>query len=160
MKRIIALDIGDTLLDRFAEKNIQMKVGGLTYPMFPNVLETLKLLTEDGHKLIIISKIKLGDNEKVERYVRHHKILPHFVAIEDLHFCHEWDEKGPIAQRLGVDVIVDDRVQVHNAMAKCGIPHRILFVEGHDDRANQTLTTSVIEASNWLEVVRQIKILS
>lgn len=153
---IIALDIGDTLINRFKPREISMKDGGTTYPLFRGVIEGLRVLHKAHHELIIISKINPGDNEKVTRYVQHHAITPQFVGTKGIHFCHEWDEKGPIAKRLGVNVIVDDRVQVHNTMATCDIPHRILFTEGHDDRNNQTLTTSVIEARNWREVVRQI----
>ena len=153
----IALDIGDTLLNRLAPKNIEMPDGSLTYPLFPGVIEALEHLIGEGHKLVIISKINPGDNEKVFGYVRHHNIVPQLIQPKDVYFCHEWDEKGPIAKKINATVIVDDRVEVHNTMSRCEIPHRILFLEGHDDRKNSNLTTSVIEAHNWYEVVNIIK---
>jgi hypothetical protein len=160
MKKLtIAIDIGDTLLDR-STKNVLMSTGNYTYPLFDGALDALDLLIQQGHTLVIISKIDQGDEEKVISYLVHHEIISYYVRPENLHFCYERDAKGPIAQSLGVDVIVDDRVQVHNAMERFGVNGRILFTEGHDDRQEFELTASVLPAKNWLEVIKHINNLS
>jgi len=160
MKKLtIAIDIGDTLLNR-SRKDVVMKNSNLTYPLFDGAMEALEILAERKHKLVIISKIDKGHEEKVRSYLIHHEIFQRFVTSENLHFCYEREAKGPIAQSLGVDVIVDDRVQVHNAMERFGISGRILFTEGHDDRQEFKLTASVLVAKNWLEVIKHINSLS
>ena len=146
---IIAIDIGHTLFgpkDTTGEREL-----------FPGVIESLSTLQKLGHKLIIISKIPHGDETEVFNRVMKKGIVPQFVKEEDVHFCYEREEKGPIAKELSVDVMIDDRVQVHDVMSINNIPHRILFLEGHDDRKFYTLTTSVYEAHNWCEVVSVIK---
>lgn len=145
----IAIDIGHTLFgpkDTTGEREL-----------FPSVIESLSTLQRLGHELIIISKIPHGDKTKVLNRTIKKGIVPSFVAEGDVHFCYEREEKGPIAKQLGVDVMIDDRVQVHDIMAANEIPHRILFLEGHDDRKFYTLNTSVIEAHNWCEVVNIIQ---
>jgi len=159
-KLVIAIDVGDTLLDRSMGKIVRMESGRLTYPTFPCAIETMEAIKRAGHKMVIISKIDPGAEAKVTEYLVHHQIRPDLVDYEDLVFCYDRAEKGPIAKRLGVDVIIDDRVQVHNSMAASDIPHRILFLGGHDDRDIYTLTTSVLEARSWMNVFVYINNLS
>lgn len=161
MKKLtIAIDVGDTLLNRASGKIVEMEGGRLTYPLFWMATAVLGVLKNSGHKLVIISKISKGDEAKVTEYLTWHHIVPELVKEENLIFCYEREEKGPIAENLGIDVIVDDRVQVHNAMAKYGVPHRILFLEGYDDRLDYALEISVLQAENWSEVLNHINNLS
>jgi hypothetical protein len=160
MKRLkIVIDVGDTLLNRLV-KNVLMANGNYTYPLFDGALDALELLTQQGHTLIIISKIDRGDEEKVTSYLTHHGIVPRFVKPENLHFCYEREAKAPLAKELGVDVIIDDRVQVHNTMERFGIEGRILYLGSRDDRQEFELTVPVLEARNWLEVMKHINRLS
>ena len=160
MKRLkIVVDVGDTLLNRLM-KNVLMVNGNYTYPLFDGAIDALELLTQQGHTLIIISKIDQGDEGKVTSYLTHHEIVPRFVKPENLHFCYEREAKGPIAQSLGADVIVDDRAQVHNSMERFGIQGRILFLGSRDDRQEFELTVPVLEAKNWLEVMKHVNSLS
>jgi hypothetical protein len=159
-KLVIAIDIGDTLLDRSRGKTVQMEDGNFTYPLFNGAIEALNQMTQAGHTLYIISKIDRGDEGKVTSYLTHHKIIPQLIPPNNLYFCYEREAKAAIAKRLCLDIIIDDRVQVHNAMVSAVATVRFLFLESHDDRQEFELKVPVLEVKNWLEVMKYVNQLS
>ena len=78
---VIAIDVGDTLLDR-TKKTVLMKNGhDKTYELFDGAMEALELFAERGHKLVVVSKVSHGAETRVMHYLEHHHIVPRLIKL-------------------------------------------------------------------------------
>ena len=61
--------------------------------------------------------------------------MPSIIDPANVRFCYRREEKGPIAKELGIQIYVDDRIEVLNAVHDVGVSLKILFTGVHDERA-------------------------
>lgn len=151
----ISVDLGDTVFDRKAK---QKRIDGtFMRKMFPGSYSVLEDVVVRGHQLFIISKIDAGEESRILAVLEQHNIIPDLLNQTNVYFCYEREAKAPIARRLHIDVHIDDRVQVMNALNGI-VPHKLFFLEGHDDRNPENeLCTEVIEVHNWPEVQQSLQ---
>ena len=86
-------------------------IGGVVKEMISNdpiynSIETIKKLEELGHKIIFISKCKDNFRQVLTQWLSDNN-LPNQVF-----FCNEYSEKCAICTRLGVNYMIDDKLQV------------------------------------------------
>jgi len=158
----IGLDIGDTVFNRTVPR-ITVDKGSAMQPC-EGALEVISSLEALGHEFFVISKIGPGSEASVSLTMIYSGLVPKFVSPANVRFCYTRSDKGPILKSLGVDIHVDDRIEVLNAAHEAGIPHKILFVGIRDDR-NETECPAinfegVYIAKNWIEVKEIIEKIS
>ena len=107
-----------------------------------------------GGRTWIISKCGPNIARRSLRWLRHHRFYEHTGMREDrVIFCRKRPEKAPHCLRLGLDVFVDDRPDIHQTLAGI-VGVRVLF--GPQKRGRQT-PPGVLAALDWDEV-RQLLI--
>ncbi len=147
----LTIDLGDTFFDRKLPK-IECNKWSV-YKTFPASIGVVTGFKHSGWKISVISKINLGDELRLGMSLIYHKLVPHIINVSDVHFCYTRKAKGVIARDIGSDIHIDDRIECQNSVHDAGVPHKILFVEDHDDRQNEELLFEGIHiAHNWIEV--------
>jgi len=153
MELHISVDLGDTL---FMQAASRLTVGkGQARQLFGGAFGLLSGLVYEGAKVSVISKIDPGQHTGAAFSLFHCGLVPHIIAPEDVHFCFQRSEKGSIAEKIGSQVHIDDRIHCLNAVGAVGIEHLILFTGGHDETGNPEMGEIVfpfIKAGTWDEV--------
>lgn len=156
-RRVITIDLGDTLFDR----RQKIPFGhNYVYGLFPAAEGVIRGWRhgekESGrHSVSFISKIEPGTEVRVSLSLFRSGIVPHVVPAQNVHFCYARAEKGAIAKRLKSQIHIDDRMEALASTYAVGVRHNILFVEGHDDRKREGKGIEVpnlLVARNWDEV--------
>ena len=143
-KMIIAFDIGGVVKDHSTDLPIDGAVEAI-----------LKLAEDSSKSVIFISKCKESYQEKTNTWLRKYN-LEHIPT----HFCLEYAEKVPIAEKNHVDIIVDDRMQV-----LCHFPASIMKIWFCSNPKNiegarkfqPEFFNSVRIARDWNEVIDAIE---
>ena len=147
----ISIDLGDTLFNRTAPK-IQT-VRGEVYQIFPAAIGVLSGQKHFGDRISIISFITKGAEPRLMLNLIQMEVVPFIVAVEDVRFCYEKKDKGPIAYELGTNILIDDRILCLNSAHVSGIPHKILFTGAHDESLSEKISFGdLFIARNWIEV--------
>lgn len=89
-KKTVSFDFDDTLYDTF-----------IAVPRW-EILDYMHSLSDQGHKIIIVTARQDKDREKVEQFVQKHKL-----PVCEIYFTNR-ELKGPILRELGVSKHVDD----------------------------------------------------
>lgn len=101
---ILATDFGDTIEAR-DDKGVKVEL--------PRAMEVLRRCVASFKAVYIISKVNDRQRQEVVEWITEHKlhevtgILP-----ENVFFCPERRDKGPIAARLNITHMIDDRPEV------------------------------------------------
>ncbi|MEI8337815.1 MAG: hypothetical protein WCF92_01555 [bacterium] len=147
----LTIDLGDTLFDRKLPK-IECDKWSVYRP-FPAALGILNGCKSAGWKISVISKISLGDELRIGMNLIYHNIVPHIIDVSDVHFCYRRMYKGGISHDIGSDIHIDDRIECLNSVHGAGVPHKILFIGGHDERDTEKLLFEGVHiAQDWIEV--------
>lgn len=150
----IGLDLGDTVFDRKLPRVTVEKASAMQ--LCDGAMHELLSLSDRGCRLSVISKIDIGHEARVSFSLFHAGLIPYVIDPNDIRFCHTRAEKGPIAQNMGLDFHVDDRIEVLNSMHSYGVPHKILFIGVRDERKEEGYPNFSFEgvhiASSWIEV--------
>lgn len=155
-ERLITMGLGFVLLNR----NEKIVVNGKhTFPLYEEAKMSLEWWKVCGHKMFIICRINRGTEERVKIHLRLTGIMPQIISEKNIIFCYEEEEKGKVAAKIErqilkpIDVHIDDHVKDLNSINDIGVMHKILFIEGHDDRKNEELSFSdVLIAKDWRDV--------
>ncbi len=91
---IIGCDIGGVIKDMISDSPI------------PNSIESIKELEKLGHKIIFISKCKENFRLVISQWLRDYDLTNQVL------FCNEYSEKCEICVRVGVNYMIDDKLQV------------------------------------------------
>jgi len=150
----ISIDLGDTLFNRQLPKTLQDKWS--VRQLFPSAIEVIKDYKDAGWKISVISKIDPGAELRVGMNLIYHNIVPNIIDVDDVHFCYSRDAKGAIARDIGSDIHIDDRVEALNSVHNEGVKHKIIFIGGHDERNNLTLSFEGVHVAHDWEEVRKI----
>lgn len=151
---VISLDLGHVIFNNLAEK-IDF-AGSEVRQLHKGAKEAIKELLKKGFKIIVISKIDQGDECKVSMSLFYHEIVPHLIKPEDVHFCYERIDKGPIAKENNVTWHVDDRVEVQESIHESGVLFKILFTKSNDESESLIQRPGFFVAHSWSIVLRLI----
>jgi hypothetical protein len=146
----ISIDLGDTLFNR-RSRRIKIRHRNVR-PLFPGALPVLRKILRRGHTLHVISKIDRGDELRVMRNLAAHRLTPNIIKTENVMFCFTRAAKGPIAKCLGIDIHIDDRIEVIRAVMRSGIRRAVLFTGAYDESEGKRLSKKVRKAEDWKEV--------
>lgn len=89
-QKIVSFDFDHTLYDTF-----------ISFPRW-EILNYLKLLSQTGNKIIIVTARQNEERFEVERFIQKHKL-----PVKDIYFTNQ-GLKGPILKDLGVLKHIDD----------------------------------------------------
>lgn len=101
----------------------------LNTPMVDGALESIARIAQavGPENCFIISKCGENTAEKTRKWLAHHEFYAATgMTEEQVFFCRKRPEKAPIAAELGLDVFVDDRIDVLFHMGGI-VPCRVLF---------------------------------
>lgn len=117
----IGFDIGDTLLDRNGRTfslYSQEERRSLFQP-FKGSLQVIETLcTQLGRENVyIISKCDQETEEQLIDWLSFHKFIgENKILQENIFFCRERKDKAPIIKSLGLNVFVDDRIEIFESI--------------------------------------------
>jgi hypothetical protein len=129
-------------------------VNTATRRAYPDVFRVLKNLVKrlGPAELFIISRVNEVQKVRAESWIANDGLFEMTGMLpENLFWCAERHEKGPIAEKLGLTHFVDDRPEVLIHMPL--VPHRILFnprQEEVDQFRGRLGGISIV--SSWLEI--------
>jgi 5'(3')-deoxyribonucleotidase len=149
----LGIDFGNTIIRVLTSTDDQQH---LKQQEFPGAASTIQELAKHcfGKELYVISKVNPGGKEKVLEWMRDHNFHHRFgIPPEQILFCAERREKGPIAARLGLTHFIDDRPEVMIHMQS--VRRRILFnPDSTDYDFFKDRLTGVERATDWNEIKR------
>lgn len=121
-------------------------------PLFPGAKEAVEALTEDGHRLYIITGRSPQEEPITRRWLAHVGMASHFEAV--LHRTREpvGHHKSSAASELQLDLFIEDEPVVARAVSEAAIPV-LLF----DRPWNQDpLPDNIRRVRSWHEALTQI----
>lgn len=135
--KTLGVDIGRVIIhgDGFlCGLGAQLRAGGsdddaMAAPAMDGAIESLFRLTNlfGPSRVWIVSKCGPRIQQRSRLWLARHRFFERTgIPREHLRFCRERNEKAPICLELGVDVFVDDRLDVLVPMAGI-VEHRFLF---------------------------------
>lgn len=157
LKRKIGLDIGGVIITTATDTGDTSFFSSayLETPPMVGCFDVIAALVDAyDQEIVIISKCGSGTQEKTLSWLRHHDFyLKTGIKPENVHFCRERADKAPIAKRLGVDIFVDDRIDIH-AHLKDIVPQRILMVNTdktlQQSAAHPNIATDIV--MHWQDI--------
>ena len=123
-------------------------------------IEAINQLLKKGHSVVLISKC----NETYRTQINTWLVQNGLDHIE-VKYCKEYNEKINIAQKLGIDVMIDDKIQVLQSFMPSHYITKIWFcddvkkIKGTQKYQPELLKTIRL-AKNWemiLEILNELK---
>ncbi|GJL95768.1 MAG: hypothetical protein DHS20C05_21730 [Hyphococcus sp.] len=126
----LGIDIGGVIITKIDPNSDTSFFSGafLETPPEQEAFSTIRDLRERafGDEIYIVSKCGPSVEKKTREWLEHHQFWEVTgVPSRNLHFCRTRAEKAPICEALGIQVFVDDRIDVLAHMKT--VNTRILF---------------------------------
>lgn len=159
MRVRIGVDVGGVIIDRIKNDNTDTSFRSdnfLRTTAVPGAFEAIRAMTNafGSENVFIISKVKT--DTKTRLWLGHHSFYERArFRPENLRFCRERYEKGPIADSLPggpLTHFVDDRADVLHDMPHVGT--RYLF--GPQDQPELAPTHDLVPVLTWAAVLRHL----
>jgi hypothetical protein len=134
---------------------------GIHVPVF-NATRVIRRITDSfgADNCYIVSKVREAGEEKIKKWLQHSEFeyLTRF-NMDNLRFCRERADKGPICEALGITTLIDDRPDVH--LACSSVANRFLFRPSAQDMKHHDIKSLVSQAGvklvqSWSEVETHI----
>lgn len=161
MKEVLGIDFGNTIVHNVTGEKISAGQTGLTEVCdYENAFNCIiRLINErfDASNVHLISKVSEKGEARVREWLRSHDFALTGFNMDNLHFCRERHEKGPICKKLGVTHMIDDRPEV---MMSCAgiVPFKLLFrptpMELEKFKTELSELTGVTIMNDWWDVER------
>jgi hypothetical protein len=155
----IGIDLGDTTFNRKAPR-LTLGKGTVAVPC-EGAVEVITELEREGYEFVVVSKIDHGQEARVALSLFNCGLVPHVIDPEGVRFVYSRADKGPVLKELGIQIHIDDRIEVLNTAHEHGVACKILFVGVRDERTEERYPEINFEgveiASTWEEVRRIIK---
>jgi hypothetical protein len=111
-------------------------------------------------KVFLVSKCGANMQRKTAEWLRHHKFYELTGVREDhVHFCLERNGKAPICQKFGINIFIDDRLEVLSYLLRLPLPAvKCLLFQGKEEEIARfnTFLSSVTQVNSWKEVLREL----
>ncbi len=152
--RRIGVDIGKVLCggdtDQAAGTPTMFGPDFLLTPEIEGGVDAVAALIATGHAVHLVSKCGPGVQRKTEMWLDARDVFTRTgLPAENVHFVRQRPDKAPVADRLGLDAFVDDRLDVLTTL-RAGVRTRVLF--GPQPVALK-LPGGVVRALGWREVL-------
>ena len=136
-------------------------VGGVlshlqTEQPIPGSLEGLAFLEKEGFPITFVSKCGDSMRQRVKAWLADKKLSHHPV-----YFCYGYDGKFPITKEKGIEIMIDDRIQVLRTFPLYSGVKCLWFTRDEHEiqkvaRNSPQLFAALVVVRNWEEVVRYI----
>jgi len=151
---IIGIDIGGVIISLQNNESDTSFFGDnfLNTPMNSACCSVIRRIVDTlGQKnVFLISKAGTEIIKKTMEWMRFHNFIYNSGILEsNIHFCSERSEKGPIVQKLGINIFIDDRVENLEYAKQYGAKDFILF--GSDTHKHKNSDWFFI-ANSWQRV--------
>lgn len=125
-------------------------------PLVPHAKEAVEALTEDGHRLYIITGRSPQEEPITRRWLTHVEVLSRFEAV--MHRTREpvGHHKSSVASELRLDLFVEDELAVAHAVSETTIP--VLLFDRPWNRGS--LPDNVHRIGSWHEALTRIAALN
>ncbi len=161
-KKILGVDVGGVIIaGRQEEKDTFFKGNHLLAQAFPYVFEGLRALVNEvfgPENVYIVSKCKPNIQQKTREWLEHHDFYQRTgIRRENVHFCLERRDKGPICRELQLTTFIDDKLEVLGHIHEAGLRDLYLFNPDPREVARfQHYLPYVRQVNDWREVVAGI----
>lgn len=138
---ILGIDFGKTI--------VAIPDNGVKYD-FPNAINVIARCVKTYKKVYIISRVTPAQKIRLLKWVEDNDFCNRTgIPLENFNFCEEREEKAPIAHRLGITYMIDDRPEVMYFMGDK--IKKILFNPDPNDiiKWNQI---DAIKVTSWFEI--------
>lgn len=152
--RVLGVDIGRVIIADDTDTPDRRIFGEryLDAPEVPGAIDTIRGLVEAGdwRAIHLVSKCGLVVQGRTREWLEHHEFFPRSgLNPKDLHFTLTRQEKGVVADELGITAFIDDRPDVLASLPE-RVATRILFGEEAADITG--VAEGVIVAHTWKDV--------
>lgn len=158
-KTCLSVGLFDTLFDSALPRIPYGK--SLVMKITPNALGVLTGFSSLFHRMYILGGLRKSYNPfKICLSLHHVGLVPFIVRAEDVRFWTDSVQQQRVCSLLHCPLIhIDSNIDVLNKMDSLGVPHKILFVGVHDERAEHKEVSfeGVHIARDWDEVGRIIR---
>ena len=114
---IIGIDIGNVIIGGDHEDRTFFGDDYLLAPAVWGAFDSIRDLVNQGHEIVLISKCGIPVMTKTVSWLQYHDFFEHTgVSIDSMYFVRNREEKAPLAQDLGVDIMIDDREDIIQSM--------------------------------------------
>ncbi len=155
----IGIDIGGVIIAQDTdEPDLFFSNDFLRAKTFPDCFETIKLLIEKFGKenVFIISKCGEKVQRKSRDWLEHNQFFSSTGFLPGhIHFCLERHEKAGLAERLQLNIFIDDRYTVLKHLLPLEqIERLILFCpnETEQELSSSNPSDKILQVSSWEEV--------
>lgn len=128
----------------------------LDTPEIEDAFSSLRLLTDAGFVIYLVSKCGRNVQEKSISWLEHNQFFKKTgVRFENLRFCRTRPEKAQICTNIGANYFVDDRLEVLSYL--CAVQHLFLF--NADDKEVSKFArflSGVTRTNSWTEIASTI----
>ena len=118
-----------------------------------DAFEAIAQLREErfGNDIYLISKCGPGVQQKTLDWLSHHNFYELTgVARQHVHFCRDRADKAPICNRLGIDIFIDDRVDVLRHLET--VETRIQF-QSTEKAKKERASFELIKVGSWMDIL-------
>ena len=145
----VGIDIGGTL--RNTRPSTDDVAEFLTGPPNIGALDAASWIISKVNRdnVYIICRCSKESEVAVETWLEVYGFINAGLKRENVYFCRQWSEKTHLAKRLGLDVFIDDVIDVLDPMQHI-VTHRMLFSE--DGTLDQPSDGTIIKLNGWQEV--------
>lgn len=141
MKRVLGVDLGYTI------------VNPKTKESYSDSFRVLKRFKETWDNVFIVSKVNEEQKVRAIKWLTEsgfHTLTG--IPFENIYFCQERNEKGPICKTLGVTHFIDDRAEVMFNMSP-EITKFIINPHSEDEDKFNLINTTWIK--DWSEIEKR-----
>lgn len=159
-KEILGIDIGNVITqvgnEIFSPNFLEAK-------QMPGAFEGIRKLVSSRFgpdNVFLVSKCKDRMQKRTAEWLKHHNFYEVTGVREDhVHFCFERHEKAPICLRFGINIFIDDRLEILDHLhITLPSPKSLLLFQGKEReiaRYSESLKL-VTQVESWEEVLREL----
>lgn len=161
-KKTLGVDVGGVIIASTKEDQDTFFHGNhLLTPVFPGAFEGLRKLVDEvfgPQNVYVVSKCKPNVQQKTKEWLDHHDFYARTgIRRENVHFCLEKKDKGPICRDLQLTTFIDDRLEVLGYAYDSGLRDLYLLNPDPVEVAKFPHRLPYVQlVSDWQEVVAGI----
>lgn len=142
----IGIDIGNVIIGGGGEDTSFFTDDFLETPMLDGAFSAIRDLVYVGHDVVLISKCGAKVAAKSMAWLQEHDFFEITgLDVDVVYFVEKRQEKAPLAESLGVSVMIDDRQDIIDSMQ--GIVELPILFTSWDE------TMKVLEENDYLDKV-------
>lgn len=155
MTKKLGIDIGGVIIQpaETAGDTSFFSSAYLDTPPVEDAFEAIAQLREErfGDDIYLVSKCGPGVQQKTLNWLSHRNFYELTgVARQHVHFCRDRADKAPICKRLGIDIFIDDRVDVLRHLET--VETRIQF-QSTDKAKKERASFALIKVDSWVDIL-------